>query len=61
MVKLTFDDGSVTVIRACEWRSVRRNGVTGVARVRTLATGDAIVGEAGLTTIVGIEEVDSRA
>ncbi len=57
MVRLTFDDGSVTIIRACEWRSVRRDGINGVARVRTLHAGDAIVTEQGLTTIIGIESV----
>ena len=59
MIRLTFDDGSDLVIPGGEWRSVRKGGMTGVARVRTLAVGDAIVGEDGsLTTIVGVATVD---
>lgn len=56
MRKLIFDDGSSEVVKGGEWRSVRKGSLMGVARVRTLSAGDAIVVEDGEKTIVENEK-----
>jgi hypothetical protein len=58
IISITFDDGSShQYIDRC-FRSVRRQGLTGIGRIRTLSCGDAIMRDGCYREIVDIRIVD---